>query len=433
MSIFFGKGRRKTFELSNRYSLQLIFFILLAHIFLISIKAEASENIVSLKSSNQQTQINGPNALFSIMHLNESNTALNTQILNYNLPFLENVDPALQNLGDKECGFLYGRYLTYWSIGLIEKASYGRENSKELADLLQTLMMLNGLLMMPHQCELPMGFHDTDDFDYYLKTTNDMQATKWLETAAWQGQKKAQIALAKFYSRSLKYEDKKQAFKWWLMLANAGDDQAIFKLGQFYEDGAIVHKDLKRAYYYYERAADLENIKAVAKLGSFYASGIVVKKDLKKAFGYYFEAAKQHDAESQFYLFKAYWHGYGVEEDKKTAIQWFYKAGSMEHLGSQCLLGEVFFEGNVFKKDTMEAYRLCYMVKLRSDPPHEKTDAVLKRIAQTMNDSDIKAAQKQVHDCLSGEIKACPHYLLPDSPLFGFGFAFENYSNKNRH
>lgn len=397
--------------------------------------ATADDKQSAYQQALENMQKNGDNnhSLFKIFQFDEKNNALNAKILQYNFPLFQNIAPQNQRLGKGRCAILYAIYLDYHLMYLSYTNVGESGQNKDLTNMLNGLRYSYAFLTSLSLCEKPLFFDDIDYLNYYLKDDTDLQYLNWLKIAAWRGQNDAQLVLAKFYSRSNDIDHQKQAYQYWLMLANAGNRDAIYQLGNIYENGSIVDRDLARAFYYYQKSAKLNNTEAIVKLGDFYAKGIVVEKDLKKAFDYHLEAANSFKAESQFYLFKAYWNGDGVEQDKKAAIKWFYEAGSMRHINSQCLLGEELFEGKIFKKDTKEAYILCYMAKLRSDKADKKINKMVERIAQTMSDSDIKTAQKQVHACLTGSVGSCPRHILPEDPIFGFSYAIETYEHRLRN
>jgi TPR repeat protein len=82
-------------------------------------------------------------------------------------------------------------------------------------------------------------------------------------------------------------------------LADAGDAQAMARLGGLYQKGEGVNRDLKRAIAYYTQAAARGNADAQFSLGNLYLLGEGVPQDDDWAFTYYRQAAEQGHALAQ--------------------------------------------------------------------------------------------------------------------------------------
>ena len=77
--------------------------------------------------------------------------------------------------------------------------------------------------------------------------------------------------------------DLKTAFIIFEELAEKGDIEAQYNLGDMYRDGEGVRQDYKKAIYWYEKAANQGYAPAQYNLGVMYSNGKGVKQDYKKA------------------------------------------------------------------------------------------------------------------------------------------------------
>ena len=68
--------------------------------------------------------------------------------------------------------------------------------------------------------------------------------------------------------------------------AAAGEAEALWQLGQRYENGEGVRKDGLKAISQYRKAADKNHVRACERLAFFYESGKIVAKDPVKAARY---------------------------------------------------------------------------------------------------------------------------------------------------
>ena len=107
-------------------------------------------------------------------------------------------------------------------------------------------------------------------------------------------------------------------------LAEQGNAEAQFNLGQLYEHGRGVPKDYAEALRWYRLAAEQGDPFAQFDLGSHYSEGIGVPKDEKEALRWWQSAAAQGFPPAQHSLGKVLARGeQGVLPDKVQAYVWF--------------------------------------------------------------------------------------------------------------
>ena len=121
-------------------------------------------------------------------------------------------------------------------------------------------------------------------------------------------------------------------FKSLKALAEKGDAEAQFILGDMYYKAEGVEKDLKEAAQWYRKSAEQGNAKAQWSLGRMYRFGLRVEKDLKEAEKWWRKAAEQGFAFGQNSLGVMYKYGDGVEKDFVTAYAWFNIAAPNGHV-----------------------------------------------------------------------------------------------------
>jgi len=127
-----------------------------------------------------------------------------------------------------------------------------------------------------------------------------------------------------------------------LAKAQAGDAQAQFNLGYFYQEGQGVHRDYDQARNWYRKAAEQGFSNAQLNLGMLYFEGHGVHRDYSQAAIWFRKAAEKGNADGQFNLAGMYVDGEGVPQDYAEAIAWFRKAAEQGHERAQAALGVLY-------------------------------------------------------------------------------------------
>ncbi|MGE0667750.1 MAG: SPOR domain-containing protein [Sphingomonadales bacterium] len=158
-------------------------------------------------------------------------------------------------------------------------------------------------------------------------------AARLLATAAIAGAVVAVPARADFQAGMEAYSrgDYKTAMSEWQPYAEAGDQRALFNLGQMHRLGVGTEKDLDKAEQYYRRAAELGHVGAQANLGSL----LFDRKPPQgaEAVKFWRQAAVGGDPKAQFMLGVQYFNGDFVTRDAVQAHAWLSlaaKAGVRE-------------------------------------------------------------------------------------------------------
>jgi hypothetical protein len=93
---------------------------------------------------------------------------------------------------------------------------------------------------------------------------NTIQAVRWLQSAAENGNTKAMLQLGKLYRSGVGVlQNFDLSAKWMQTAAARGDAAGMLELGRLYRDGIGFEKNAKHAYVWFNRAAAMHNLDAV--------------------------------------------------------------------------------------------------------------------------------------------------------------------------
>ena len=111
-------------------------------------------------------------------------------------------------------------------------------------------------------------------------------------------------------------------------LADTGDNEAQFLLGNMYNDGNGVLRDHRKAMELLTLSAEQENPLAMVSVATMYATGLGVERSWQEAVNWYQRAAMINNQTGQFFLALFLLQGEpgregGASADKKGAYKWF--------------------------------------------------------------------------------------------------------------
>ncbi|CAB4390485.1 unnamed protein product [Rhizophagus irregularis] len=145
--------------------------------------------------------------------------------------------------------------------------------------------------------------------------------------AAVKGYVDAQYQLGYCYYEGIGTEiDKANAFEYYKIAAENGNNYAQNSLGFLYGNGEGTKKNLEKAFYWYNKAAENGNRVAQYSLGECYELGNGVKKDEIKAFEYNKKSAENGHISAKFQLGYYYVNGIGTEIDKEKGFELYNEA-----------------------------------------------------------------------------------------------------------
>lgn len=149
-------------------------------------------------------------------------------------------------------------------------------------------------------------------------------ALRLLRPLAEQGNANAQYNLGNMYMDGLGVpQNDAEAVKWFRRAADQGFVDAQSNLGAMYIDGKGVRQNHAEALRWLRLAADQGDAEAQSNLGNMYIKGAAVQQSIEEAMKWYRRAADQGRAIAQFNVGFGYASGQGVPQDDVSAHMWF--------------------------------------------------------------------------------------------------------------
>ncbi|MBR1946353.1 MAG: sel1 repeat family protein [Alphaproteobacteria bacterium] len=139
---------------------------------------------------------------------------------------------------------------------------------------------------------------------------------------------------------------------------------ALYHLGQMYENGLGYEKDLQKALTLYKQAAEKGNEKAALRIGNAYYTGGELEKDYQNAFKWYMVAAEQNNYLAQYNIGLMYEEGTSVKKDAVKAFEFYKKSADQGYAPAQIALGHMFLNGIGTPQDYTQA---IFWYKLGAD------------------------------------------------------------------
>jgi TPR repeat protein len=226
------------------------------------------------------------------------------------------------------------------------------------------------------------------------KVADQVEARKWLELAAMQGNSAAQATLGYLYLEGFGVPKDYTASVFWSSLAaRQGNSYGIVNLGVHFQNGYGVAANTEMAVKLYEAAGELGNFSGLVKLGDMYFdghgvardearavklfskaaagnepaaqrnlafaydNGRGVRKDAVEAHRLYLLAAEQGDAQAQYNVGYNYRYGEAVATDYGQALKWFRAAAAQGNPSACHSLGMAYRDGKGAKRDKIEAMK----------------------------------------------------------------------------
>lgn len=199
-----------------------------------------------------------------------------------------------------------------------------------------------------------------------IKQSNAL-SVNYYKKAALKGSEKAQLKLAEIYEDGLLGVNKntKEAFKWYLLLAENGNTSVSFNVAYSYANGIGVVINYEEAVRWYKIAADNGSAAAMNNLAVCYENGNGIEKNLETAFSLYFKSANSGNLVAANNLSICYQHGTGTQENPKEALRWKEKVATGNNTNAQVTLAEWYFKGYGTKRNHEKA--LYWLVRSKCD------------------------------------------------------------------
>lgn len=223
-----------------------------------------------------------------------------------------------------------------------------------------------------------------------------------------------------------------EAFKWFQLSALQGNKAAQFNLGMMYDNGRGVRQDYAKAVNWYRKAIDQGSVTAKYRLAYHYFYGFGIPKNPVKASELYEQAkartgfanefalahyqegsepeavrwirfvAEQGDADALFNLAIMYYNGQGVPQDYVEAVKWFSKAAEQGVPEAQYNLGLMYFNGQGVPQDYVEAH---FWSNLAAAQGYKEAIRNRDIMAKKMTPADISMALARAREWLEAHQK----------------------------
>ena len=182
------------------------------------------------------------------------------------------------------------------------------------------------------------------------------QSSGDLELLAQKGDPEAQFALGEKYRNGAKGipKDHAKAFRWIRKAAEQGYALAQATLGYLYLNGYGTDADPDKAFLWYQVSAGQGITWAQNALGDCYYFGDGVGQDFKMALEWYRKAAERNLPDAFYNLGWCYEKGKGLEADQELALLYYRKAASLKQPQALCRLSELGFDTTEIREQAKE-------------------------------------------------------------------------------
>lgn len=204
----------------------------------------------------------------------------------------------------------------------------------------------------------------------YSIVSADIQNLDTVSTLANGGDSDAQYNLGNMYEKGKQglRANLVTAVHWYQQSANQGNLRGQHALGRMYEKGlGGLEKDINKALQLYQnvttenkKRVEEKNISAQLSLGLDFYHGRKGVKNRRTAFDWFAKAAEKGNADAQYNMGSIFDDGKeGIVKDDAKAIECYTKAAEKGHGGAQLTLGLMYFEGKGrITKDYVKAFEL---------------------------------------------------------------------------
>lgn len=173
------------------------------------------------------------------------------------------------------------------------------------------------------------------------------------------GNDNAQWYMGEVYNNGLGVEESsKQAFYWYSLSANNGEALAQKNLAYLYYHGEGTPQDYKSAVKWFKKAADQGNATAMYALGYCYEKGQGTKTSAKKAAKWYQLAVDDGNDSARIKLGLLYENGEGVKQNYRKAAKLYADAADNGSAMGRAYLAELYYNGKGLETDEKEGIRL---------------------------------------------------------------------------
>lgn len=180
------------------------------------------------------------------------------------------------------------------------------------------------------------------DGGFGMRRPDLKQALAWYRKAADAGVPEAQLKTAVWAEA---HGEAETAFKYYKLLADAGDQACMNQVALFMLNGFGTPADPEGAVKYLVTGAEEGNVRAMIRLADCYQQGLGVPQDYREMAKWLELAAVDGDPEAQAKLGRCYQDGMGVVANNENAFKWYRISAEGKYAVGQYLLGNCYRDG----------------------------------------------------------------------------------------
>lgn len=231
-------------------------------------------------------------------------------------------------------------------------------NLEEIEDEFLKYVAEDCMVRTFHTCAwLAVNYGEYDYNSYNMDELNDEDREAFYIYLVKYNSNKAFKSIEK-YIKNDKETERLTMIKNLIRKGRSNDKDALFELGQLYEDGKLIAGDAQEAYKYYKKAAKAGKNEAYYKIGKFYEDGIIENYDEAEALKWYKKGAEKEDNDCLKKIGELYFNGIEIECENgllEKALRLLSEEGNNM---AQVTLGALYEEGVLGKIDYDEALDL---------------------------------------------------------------------------
>jgi TPR repeat protein len=248
-----------------------------------------------------------------------------------------------------------------------------------------------------------------------IKGMDFQQRFEFLLPLAEAGDSEAQYLVGNLLYRGQGVEKNlSESTRWIIESANQGHPDALYHLGTQYLHGIGVQTDTNIMIELWQKAAKMGNAWAQEELGTIYAKGELVEQDLNKAVNFWEAAVEQNHPVAKYQLGVMLRDGTTVPQNYERAIKLFSEAA--EHMPIAAYnTGSMIYHGTGAPKSAYLAYSWFKLATLANDKSEKvyqspQAEIALDKFKELMSDAQLDAAEKIYQSCLSRRFENCLSY-----------------------
>ena len=264
------------------------------------------------------------------------------------------MSPKILSISTPQKGLSYGEYIYAQARGYCEKANDRSkiDYNKAFKLFMKAAQLGNADAQCCVGCCFKSGYGTQVDYS---------EARVWYDKSSKNGCPRAFRHIAMLYEKGMGIDqDIHEAIRWYQEACDKGDYGSMKALGNIYYYGREgISIDYSIAFNCYQKASEAGESDAMWRLGYCYLDGKGIEIDYPNAVKWFKKASDQNNSNGLLFMGYCYENGFGVEKNLNAAFDFYQKA--MEAGSSEGLyrLG-LFFEKGIVVKQNLEKAQILY-------------------------------------------------------------------------